>query len=115
LPAPARRDPKLEAQAVAAANSYYREKRSSRHALKVVLVEDWSIERNEATGRVISRTVNSQLAYKDERGCHFYEVEFRQDAMGGGRFAPVYLANGTGMVGTEGLTEDTDIACTKVK
>lgn len=115
LPKARKRDEKLGKQAVAAANDYYKEKRSSRRARKVVFIDDWTIERNEATGVVVSRTINSALVYKDSEGCHFYEVEFRQDAAGGGRFGSTYLANGTGLVGTEGLTEDTAIDCSKVK
>lgn len=115
LPTPRKRDPKLEALAVAAANEYYKERQSSRRARKAVLIDDWTFERNEATGVVVSRTINTALVYREGEACRFYEVEFRQDAAGGGRFGSTYLANGTGLVGTEGLTGDTDIACSKVK
>ncbi len=115
LPSPKMRDPKLAAQAVAAANAYYKEYSSARRALKAIFVEDWSFEKNELTGRVLSRTVNTSLVYKDGEGCHFYEVEFRQDAAGGGKFGSTYLVSGTGIVGREGLTEDKPIECAKAK
>jgi hypothetical protein len=108
LPAAGRKDPKLAAQAIKIMNAYWKQHGSDRRAVKAVIVDkDWSLERNELTGIVIARSIDTVVAYKDDKGCHFYSVRLRQDASGQRGFGDSYL-------GSEGAAEE-DIACTKVK
>jgi hypothetical protein len=108
LPAAVRKDAKLAAEAVKITNQHWKVTGTPMHALKAVIVEpDWQVERNQLTGIVISRSIDTVVAYKDDKGCHFYGVRLRQDAQGSGRFGSSYF-------GSEDAGE-TDIACAKVK
>ena len=108
LPAAGRKDPKLASQTIKIVNANWKQLGSDQRAVKAVIVDkDWSLERNELTGIVIARSIDTVVAYKDDKGCHFYSVRLRQDASGRSAFGDSYL-------GSEGASVE-DIACTKVK
>jgi hypothetical protein len=108
LPAAARKDPKISSEAIKIMNSYWKQHGSSQRALKAVIVDkDWTLERNDLTGIVIARSIDTALAYQKDDGCHFYSVRLRQDAEGKRGFGETYL-------GSEGASDE-DIACAKVK
>jgi hypothetical protein len=108
MPKAARKDPALTTQGTKLMTAIWKRASSSRVALKTIIVDDeWTIERNQATGAVLSRSIDTVVAYKDKDGCHFYGVRLRQDATSKGRFGETYF-------GAEDLDRE-DIACEKVR
>ncbi|MFN0253335.1 MAG: hypothetical protein ACKV2T_41075 [Kofleriaceae bacterium] len=107
LPRAKRTDASLSAAGTKLMNAIWKRASSSRRAIKTIIVDpDWTIEHHEITGRVISRSIETVVAYKDKDGCHFYGVRLRQDATSKGKFGETYF-------GAESLERD-GIACEKL-
>lgn len=107
MPKPGKNDPAFSALATSLAN---KEWAGSRKALKTVIKDnDWVIERNELTGIVISRSLDTVVAYKKGEACFLYGVRFRQDAQQKrGSFGQAYFAS-------EEMGDGEPIACANVK
>ncbi len=107
LPRASRKDATLSGAGTKIMNAIWKRASSSRRAVKTIIVDkDWTIEHNEITGVVISRSIDTIVAYKDKDGCHYYGVRLRQEATSKGRFGETYF-------GAEDLDRE-DIACEKL-
>jgi hypothetical protein len=70
------------------------------------ITSDWAVVRNELTGIIVGRVIDTAVAFMYKDGtCRWETVGFRQDAQGGGVYGETYF-NGTG--------DGEDIACPNV-
>jgi hypothetical protein len=107
LPRAARTDAALSATGTKLMNAIWKRASSSRRAVKTIIVDaDWTIEHHKVTGAVISRSIDTVVAYKDKDGCHYQGIRLRQDSSSKGKFGETYF-------GGEDLERE-DIACEKL-
>lgn len=106
MPKAAKTDASLAASMKKAFMAHYGDQDVVEVTRVVITGSDWTVQRNEWTGIILSRTIDASVAYKRIDGqCRFEDAGFKQDSQGGGKWGPTYW-NGVG--------DNDEIACKNV-
>jgi len=84
LPEAKKKDPKLEAEMVAALKASQVKEAKEGEVLKVIIIDpDWHLERHKISGRVLFRYIRTEVALQEKDGpCWLWRFVFKQDFIG---------------------------------